>query len=183
MAKSNKIEKKIIKFDNPEIESDIDFTDESLFDDLTDKSRPKPLEESQFIELPETAPEIKEDDFIIKESNLVEVEGIGDIIHIVTKAIGIEQCDDCKKRQKLLNQMFPFIKQAKKMTDDNIIFIKRIKSSSVIGSADRQTLFELYNYILTAKLVACACPGVILSMLDKLWNIYLADYSKNPDEK
>ena len=34
--------------------------------------------------------------------------GLGDVIKSVTEVIGIEQCEGCKKRQSLLNRIFPF---------------------------------------------------------------------------
>lgn len=34
--------------------------------------------------------------------------GVGDTIKKVTDKLGIKQCGGCKKRQALLNQMFPY---------------------------------------------------------------------------
>ena len=35
-------------------------------------------------------------------------KGLGDSIKKITDAIGINQCDKCKKRQEKLNKMFPY---------------------------------------------------------------------------
>ena len=35
-------------------------------------------------------------------------EGLGDSIKKVTNALGIKQCGGCKKRQEILNRMFPY---------------------------------------------------------------------------
>jgi hypothetical protein len=37
-------------------------------------------------------------------------KGVGDTIAKITKAFGIKPCDACKKRQKKLNEKFPYKK-------------------------------------------------------------------------
>ncbi len=37
-----------------------------------------------------------------------QLTGLGDVVKVVTEAVGIEQCEGCKKRQTLLNRLFPF---------------------------------------------------------------------------
>lgn len=108
--------------------------------------------------------------------------GLGDIIKIVTTAVGIEQCDKCKERQAQLNKAFPFTKVAKELTDDNILFLKRIRIATTIGSSDRKEIFDLYNRVLSKKLMSCSCPGIIMQILTELWNVYLANHSNDINE-
>ena len=44
----------------------------------------------------------------IAKVNEDRLRGIGDVIAKVTKAVGIQPCGACKKRQEKLNSMFPF---------------------------------------------------------------------------
>lgn len=41
-------------------------------------------------------------------------EGLGDTVKKVTNALGIKQCEPCKKRQQRLNKMFPYKNKDKK---------------------------------------------------------------------
>jgi hypothetical protein len=55
------------------------------------------------------------------------MQGLGDAIKVVTDALGIEQCDNCQKRQSKLNKLFPF-KKAQKPTDEDMIFLNDVFS-------------------------------------------------------
>lgn len=37
-----------------------------------------------------------------------KLKGVGDAVKKVTEFLGIKQCGGCKKRQEMLNKMFPF---------------------------------------------------------------------------
>jgi hypothetical protein len=37
-----------------------------------------------------------------------KMQGLGDVVARVTKAVGITPCEPCRKRQQALNQRFPF---------------------------------------------------------------------------
>jgi hypothetical protein len=37
-------------------------------------------------------------------------KGLGDTVAAVTKAVGISQCEPCKKRQEQLNKVLPYKK-------------------------------------------------------------------------
>jgi hypothetical protein len=52
-----------------------------------------------------------------------KAKGIGDVISSVTKAIGIEECDGCKKRKDYLNVNFAFNKP-KPLTDEQMLRIE-----------------------------------------------------------
>ena len=121
---------------------------------------------------------------MVAEQTLEQIEseflsGLGDVIKKVTNFIGIPTCDACEERRKKLNSMFPFIKNAKTLSDDEIQFLKRIRFSNTIGSEDRNFLFSLYNKTFSSRVNTCNCPSVVIEMREKLWNVYLADYSKN----
>ena len=51
------------------------------------------------------------------------MRGVGDFIKRVTTIFGIEQCEDCKHRQEVLNLAFPFAKP-EAPTDSEINFLK-----------------------------------------------------------
>ena len=55
------------------------------------------------------------------------MQGLGDAIKVVTDALGIEQCDNCQKRQSKLNRLFPF-KKANKPTEEDITFLNDVFS-------------------------------------------------------
>jgi hypothetical protein len=55
------------------------------------------------------------------------MQGLGDAIKKVTDALGIEQCDGCKKRQSKYNKLFPF-KKVQKPTEEDMIFLTRVFS-------------------------------------------------------
>lgn len=114
--------------------------------------------------------------------NKKKIEGLGDVVKKVTNALGIETCDACEERRKKLNSMFPFTKQAKELNENDIAFLKRIRFASTIGSEDINFLFELNNKVFDRRTKPCHCSGLIIEMRDKLWNVYLANHSKNIDE-
>ncbi|MFC6095776.1 hypothetical protein ACFPVY_03885 [Flavobacterium qiangtangense] len=110
------------------------------------------------------------------------IKGFGDLIKKGTQLLGIKQCDACKERQAKLNKMFPFIKRAKPLNDDDIKFLKRIRHANTIGAEDRNEIFYLSNRTFGVRLTPCQCPSTIIQLREKLWNLYLAEYSQNIDE-
>jgi hypothetical protein len=52
-----------------------------------------------------------------------KAKGLGDVISSVTKAIGIEECEGCKKRKDYLNVNFAFNKP-KPLTDEQRLRIE-----------------------------------------------------------
>lgn len=112
-----------------------------------------------------------------------KVTGLGDVVKKVTNFIGIETCPECEERRKILNEMFPFIKKAKELTESEIAFLKRIKPQNFIGSEDIKFLYATYNRVFNKKLDACfSCSGIIVQCKEELWNAYLANQSKNINE-
>jgi hypothetical protein len=55
------------------------------------------------------------------------MQGLGDAVKVVTDALGIDQCDNCQKRQSKLNELFPF-KKAQKPTAEDMIFLNDVFS-------------------------------------------------------
>jgi hypothetical protein len=55
------------------------------------------------------------------------MQGLGDAVKVVTDALGIDQCDNCQKRQSKLNKLFPF-KKAQKPTEEDMIFLTQVFS-------------------------------------------------------
>lgn len=43
-----------------------------------------------------------------KKEEPAKSKGLGDTIKKVTDKLGIKQCGGCKKRQALMNQLFPY---------------------------------------------------------------------------
>lgn len=63
------------------------------------------------------------------------IEGFGDVVKKITNFLGIETCDACEERRKKLNDLFPYTK-SKKLNNEQIEFIKRIRSIREISSED-----------------------------------------------
>lgn len=56
-------------------------------------------------ELAETARKLNK---LRAEGKPARLEGLGDVVAKVTKAVGIKPCGGCKKRQEWLNKKVPF---------------------------------------------------------------------------
>lgn len=54
---------------------------------------------------------------------MAKKKGLGDVIKAVTDAVGIEQCEGCKKRQDWLNVNFAFNKP-KPLTEAQLLIIE-----------------------------------------------------------
>lgn len=55
------------------------------------------------------------------------MRGLGDLVKVVTDTLGIDQCDNCMKRQSKLNQLFPF-KNPINPTEEEIEFLNDVFS-------------------------------------------------------
>lgn len=120
---------------------------------------------------------------IINEPQDNSINGLGDVVKKVTNFLGIETCDECEERRKKLNKLFPFIKSAKELSEDEIAFLKRIKPQNFIGGEDIRYLYSVYNRVFSKKVEACfSCSGMIVQFKEELWNAYLANQSKNINE-
>lgn len=104
------------------------------------------------------------------ESKL-QIEGLGDLISRVTKALGIEECDGCKERKKLLNNAFPFLKPAfEKLTEADIIMMIELNSTGnqIVKSETVDKIYEFYNRIFSAKKKRSNCSGCLKVMIDQI---------------
>lgn len=45
---------------------------------------------------------------VVTSGSKSKTQGLGDTIAKITKAVGLEPCGGCKKRQKWLNDKFPY---------------------------------------------------------------------------
>ncbi len=95
-----------------------------------------------------------------------KIKGMGDVVKAVTDAIGIEQCDTCKDRQELLNNIIPFGKY--ELTVDDIGVLNRIKNTTINSSIDKSFLFSTYNKVFCEKLKMCECQNQMQEMIQKL---------------
>lgn len=95
-----------------------------------------------------------------------KIKGAGDLVKVVTDALGIEQCDGCEKRQDQMNKLIPFGKY--ELTDDDKLFLKRIEKKLITSSVDRDYLFQIYNLVFSEKLKPCFCQDVMTEMIEKL---------------
>jgi len=111
-----------------------------------------------------------------------KIEGLGDVIKSVTNFFGIKSCEACEERRKKLNVIFPFLKNVGGLDEFEIAFLQRIRFANSIGEMDRNYIFSLYNKVFKTRVAVCNCPSTILSMREKLWTVYISDYSKNIDE-
>lgn len=96
-----------------------------------------------------------------------KMKGLGDVVKVVTNAIGLETCDDCEQRRLKLNKMFPFTKAAKRlMNDEEIEFINSIGNR--ITAEDRIKLGNISEDVLGGKVRHCSCPGMYKGLIDRL---------------
>jgi hypothetical protein len=98
----------------------------------------------------------------------LESGGLGDMIASITSAVGIEPCGACERRKEALNRYFPWLKASREITEEEIIFIKKITSTHTLQNDDVNDLFRLYNEVFSSKLSRCNCPGLISKMVQRL---------------
>lgn len=94
--------------------------------------------------------------------------GLGDVISLVTKALGIEECDSCNKRKLNFNKIFNWLKPVRCLTDEEVIFVKSLASKKTTDAEERKKLFSLYNEITKSKLELCSCPGLCKRLIERL---------------
>lgn len=106
------------------------------------------------------------------EINLPEkgMSGFGDLVSKVTNALGIDECDGCEERKKKLNDIFPFNRDSRLMTEDEIKFIKDLNSRTVMSADESKRLFAIYNEITKQKVQRCTCPGLHKTMIQRMYS-------------
>lgn len=94
--------------------------------------------------------------------------GLGDTISKLTTALGIVPCEGCNKRKALLNKVFPWLKQKRDFTQQEIQFVKDIVSRTIMTGEESKELFKIYNEVTGSKVQQCACPGTIKVLIQRL---------------
>lgn len=103
------------------------------------------------------------------------ITGIGDILHQITKSMGIEACEECLKRKEALNRVWSFLKKTKReITPEEVAYIKDIQATNKVLESGK--LFKLYNSIFGTHMQPCQCPGIIKEMVFKLGIVIQRDY-------
>jgi len=116
-------------------------------------------EKSSMIDLEDTSNESEQK---------LKSEGLGDIISNVTKSLGIEECEGCKKKKKKLNHLFNWLNKTRELTDDESDFIKDLSKRKSMNRNESKRLFSLYNEITNSKLKRCICGGLHIKMIQRL---------------
>lgn len=94
--------------------------------------------------------------------------GLGDSIAKLTTALGIVPCQGCNKRKALLNKVFPWLKQKRDFTEQEIFFLQDLGRRTTMTSEESKELFRIYNEVTGSRVQQCACPGVIRNMITRL---------------
>ena len=100
-----------------------------------------------------------------------QIEGLGDLVSRVTKALGIEECDGCKERKKLLNDAYPFLRPAfEKVTEADIIMMIELNSAGnqIVKSETVDKIYEFYNRLYNTKKKRSNCSGCLRVTLARL---------------
>ena len=100
-----------------------------------------------------------------------QINGLGDLISRVTKALGIDECDGCKERKRLLNDTYPFLKpRYEKVTEADVIMMIELNSAGnqIVKSETVDKIYEFYNRLFNAKKKRSNCPGCLKVMLDQI---------------
>jgi hypothetical protein len=99
-----------------------------------------------------------------------KLRGLGDAIATVTDALGIEQCDGCKKRQDKLNKLIPF--GTKDLTDYQKEYLQSFFANepNELTPQHQKELIGIYFDVYQIKpFVPCTgCSGVWKSIIKKL---------------
>lgn len=104
-------------------------------------------------------------------TEVLAVNGIGDIIENITSVLGIEKCVECEERRKKFNKsnIFPWMKsEIREVTDAERDLMERINSSHIIQNNDVVALFTLYNSLFDSHTKRCNCPGLIRRMIGRI---------------
>lgn len=97
-----------------------------------------------------------------------KITGVGDVISVVTKALGIEECPECIQRRERLNKMFPFLNPKRELNEEEKQLILEVSNSKVVKSDKVDRIFKLYNEVFNSKLEKCLCPGLFKVMIERL---------------
>lgn len=103
----------------------------------------------------------------VPKDQKTKINGLGDVIAVITTALGIPTCADCEERRIKFNKMFPFTKVAtRELNEEEITYINQIATNNTIE--DIKKFVMLYNELYQTKTIPCNCPSILKSMLEKL---------------
>ena len=103
------------------------------------------------------------------------IEGLGDIVKLVTNSLGFKTCEDCEERRKKLNDMFSFLKiTTRELSMEEIYLIEKI--TDTVPVTDYKIIFQLHNEVFGTRIKPCNCPTIITTLIEKLR--YKASYDK-----
>jgi hypothetical protein len=114
----------------------------------------------------------EEDDKIVLEDS--KVEGLGDVVKSITSALGIPQCEACRKRQIQLNRLFPFSKTKKiaPLTDRELLILDTMNKTRTLQQEHKVEFFDAYNKRFIGNkanyITVCNCPGVVSKLKESL---------------
>lgn len=99
-----------------------------------------------------------------------KLKGLGDAIATVTEALGIEQCEGCKKRQETLNRLIPF--GTRELTENEKLYLQDFFSEerNELTPKQQSELIGIYFDVYQIKpFTPCTgCTGVWKSIIKKL---------------
>lgn len=94
--------------------------------------------------------------------------GLGDSIAKLTTALGILPCQGCNKRKALLNKVFPWLKQKRDFTEEEILFLQELGTRTTMTSEESKELFRIYNEVTGSRVQQCLCPGTVKQLIQRL---------------
>lgn len=94
-----------------------------------------------------------------------QILGLGDVVKVITNALGFETCDKCEERRQKLNKLFAFTKRGNLISDEDVAFIQSYDKKY----HDQQvTLVEIYNRVFDQAARHCACAGMLKKIHEEL---------------
>lgn len=103
-----------------------------------------------------------------------KIKGLGDVVATVTDALGIEQCEGCKKRHVDMNnsKISRFIFGTKDLTEEQKIYLQEFFSNepTELTPTQQKELIGIYfdAYQLKPFTPCTGCSGVWKSIIKKL---------------
>jgi hypothetical protein len=111
--------------------------------------------------------------------NKPQMTGLGDVVKAFTSSLGIKQCEGCSRRQKFLNNAFPFNNSKGEMTQEQFeqwgVF--KVAAKNIILDTDMDLIEDMYNAINHTTLAPCrTCGGAgwlqLVKGIDKVYAKY-----------
>lgn len=109
-----------------------------------------------------------EDETIVFDLNTTStsLNGLGDVIKLITSLFGLDTCSKCEERRMRYNKKFAFVRAGKAIEDDDITFIQSIGNE--LTKEQQIRIMDIHNYVFSSNLEVCFCAGLFKSVIDKL---------------